>query len=389
VRTEPTPVLWVCGPAGVGKTTVAWEIYTGLVGSGVEVGYVDIDQLGMCFPAPESDPGRHRIAAENLNAVVAGYRTAGARAVIVSGVVDPGHGVHVDELSGIVLTTCRLRADAGDLRRRLTARQADPAYIARALAEAEALDAGDRNDLCIDTTGLPVDRVVALTRQRTAGWMDPTGTAAPGDAAERPPADAAAGPILWLCGPTGVGKSTVGFNLFLRHVLGTQISGAFVDLDQIGFYPPPSTAARADHRMRATILADMWRTFRAAGAECLTVVGPAGDATAIAEYARVLPAATITVCRLHAGPEELARRIVLRGRGGSWSQPGDPLKGQPGEFLAAVAEQAAADDAALERGSVGDLRVCTTERTVEEVADAIVAATGWPGDQRAPVSTGA
>jgi hypothetical protein len=51
-------------------------------------------------------------------AVVAGYRAAGARAVVVSGVVDPAKGVHVDKVPNAVPTTCRLRADAGDLSRR-------------------------------------------------------------------------------------------------------------------------------------------------------------------------------------------------------------------------------------------------------------------------------
>ncbi|MEU7588870.1 hypothetical protein AB0A95_21555 [Micromonospora sp. NPDC049230] len=375
---ELTPALWVTGPAGVGKTTVAWELYADLVDSGVEVGYVDIDQLGMCFPEPESDPGRYRTAAQNLGSVVAGYRAAGARGVIVSGVVDPTRGVHLDRMPNVVVTTCRLRADADDLRRRLTARQSDPAYITRALAEADALDASDLKDSCIDTTGLPVGRVVALTRERTAGWMDPAALTTPAGVAG-PPAvgDAAGGPILWLCGPTGVGKSSVGFNFFLRHVLGAKISGAFVDLDQIGFYR--SRASRGvDHRMRAQILADMWRTFRAAGAECLTLVGPAEDATAISTYVRALPAATFTVCRLHATPEELAYRIRLRGAGGSWSQPGDPLKGQPDEVLTAAAERAAADAAALQQATVGDRCVDTTRRSVDDVADAILAETGWP-----------
>lgn len=54
------PVLWLCGPVGVGKTTVGWEIYSQMIASGVEAAYLDIDQLGICYPEPASDPGRHR-----------------------------------------------------------------------------------------------------------------------------------------------------------------------------------------------------------------------------------------------------------------------------------------------------------------------------------------
>ncbi|HYN92887.1 MAG TPA: hypothetical protein VES42_03455 [Pilimelia sp.] len=379
-----TPVLWVCGPSGVGKTTVAWEIYAELARGGADVGYVDIDQLGMCFPERESDPGRYRLAAENLGAVVAGYRAAGARAVVVSGIVDPASGVHADKIPDIALTTCRLRADADELTRRLTARQGDDAMVADALAEAEALDAIDFGDLCVDTTGLPPDRVVQLVRERTAGWADPLGPGAAGEPAEpAPPAENPDGPILWLCGPTGVGKSAAGFNLFLRYVLGRQLSGAFVDLDQIGFYPPAPAGARPDHEMRARILAAMWRTFRAAGAQALTIVGPAESDEAIAAYARALPAATVTVCRLHAGREELTRRIVLRGQGASWAQPGDPLIGRPAAHLSTVVDHAVADAAELDRTAVGAVRVDTDNRTPEEVADAIVARTGWPAQQHA------
>jgi hypothetical protein len=170
--------------AGDGKTTVAWEIYSELVHSGVKVGYVDIDQLGMCYPGQESDPGRYRMAAENLAAVVAGYRAAGAGAVVVSGVVDPACGVHVDKIPDIVLTTCRLRVEADDLTQRLIARQGDRAMVAQALAEAEALDANEVGDVCIDTSGLPVDQVVRLVQERTAGWTVPTGPATPGETAD-------------------------------------------------------------------------------------------------------------------------------------------------------------------------------------------------------------
>lgn len=378
---DSTPVLWVCGPSGVGKTTVAWEIYCGLASSGIEVGYVDIDQLGMCHPEPAGDPGRYRLAAENLGAVVAGYRAAGARAVVVSGVVGPAAGVHIDKIPDIVLTTYRLRADVGDLTRRLIARQGTREIVGEALAEAEALDAADFGDVRIDTTGLPADRVVRLVRERTAGWAALTGPARSGGASK--PAGTAGGPILWLCGSTGVGKSTVGFDLYLRHVLGRQIPGAFVDLDQIGFYRPAQSDRRVNHQMRARILAAMWRTFRAAGAQCLTIVGPVEDDMAIAAYAQALPAATITVCRLHAGRGELARRIMLRGQGGSWAQPGDPLKGQPTAYLSSAVGQAVADAAILDRAAIGDIRIDTDQRTVEDIADAIIAETGWPAGRPA------
>jgi adenylylsulfate kinase-like enzyme len=72
VITGLIPVLWVCGPPGVGKTAVGWEIFSQLTQAGIEAGYADADQLGMCYPEPASDPGRYRIQARNLAAVTEG-----------------------------------------------------------------------------------------------------------------------------------------------------------------------------------------------------------------------------------------------------------------------------------------------------------------------------
>jgi adenylylsulfate kinase-like enzyme len=109
------PVLWLCGPPGVGKSTIGWEIYTQLIEAGIATGYVDIDQLGMCYPEPASDPGRYRMKARNLGVVVASYQAAGARCVVVSGVVDPASGAHADLVPQAALTICRLRADRDEL----------------------------------------------------------------------------------------------------------------------------------------------------------------------------------------------------------------------------------------------------------------------------------
>ncbi len=377
-------MLWLYGPPGVGKTTVAWEIYSGLVRDGIEAAYVDIDQLGIHYPEPAADPGRHRMQAENLAAVVSGYAATGARCVVVSGVVDTERGVPVGTLPRAALTLCRLRTGPDELRRRLAGRQGGgPDLLADALRDAEALDASDFAEVCVDTTGLPVAEVARLVRERTGGWPGaPFAPSAPVPSEEpaEPAGTDAGGPILWLCGATGVGKSTVGFALYLR-MLRAGRTAAYVDLDQVGFRDPAPADDPGHHRLKARNAAALWRTSRAAGAECLVMVGPAEDEAAIGTYTAALPAATVTVCRLHAGPDELTRRILLRGRGGgSWAQPGDPLSGRPTAHLLRVADRATADAAALERAALGDLRVDTAARTAEEAAEAVLVATGWSGD---------
>jgi hypothetical protein len=67
------PVLWVGGPSGVGKTAVGWEIYSELLRDGVDATFVDIDQLGMCYPEPEFDPGRYGMKGRKPGAVITNF----------------------------------------------------------------------------------------------------------------------------------------------------------------------------------------------------------------------------------------------------------------------------------------------------------------------------
>lgn len=77
--TTSFPFLWLCGPMGVGKSSVGWEIFTQLRNAGIKTGYADGDQLGLCYPVPEDDPVNHRVKSMNLGAVYHNFRDAGAR----------------------------------------------------------------------------------------------------------------------------------------------------------------------------------------------------------------------------------------------------------------------------------------------------------------------
>jgi hypothetical protein len=383
MASDRIPVLWLCGPPGVGKTATGWEIFCQLGRAGIEAGYTDIDQLGMCYPEPPADPGRHRLKARNLGAVLAAFQAAGARCAVVSGVVDSTHGVAPGLLPHAALTLCRLRAGRAELTRRLTGRDTDLSALGSVLREADDLDASDVASVCVDTSGLPVTEVARLVRKGCGGWP-PLHHGAPGEL-PRPqalpqPTALPGGRVLFLCGVTGVGKSAAGFEIYLRNLRAGR-AAAYIDLDQLGFLHPAPADDPGNHRVKARNLAALWRNYRAAGAQCLVMTGCAGARTAIRAYADALPAAAVTVCRLHAGRAELTRRILLRGRGMSWHQPGDPLLGQPTAVLRQVAA-AAADADALERAAAGGLWICTDGRTVAELAGAVIATTGWPGPYR-------
>lgn len=370
------PVLWITGPAGVGKSTASWQIFTEMAQAGARVAFADADQFCMCYPAPPGDPTRERFKAQNIGAVVPRYRAAGANCVIVNGCLDPRIGLYSELMPQAAVTVCRLRADRDEIARRYVGRQDDQDELKEALAEADAMDASDFADVCVDTTGVAADEVAGLVRASCRDWPGFTGGADAQGGLEA--SWSTGGTVLLICGPTGVGKSTVGFELFARYVRGGRTT-AFVDLDQIGFIRPAAENDPGGHRLRAGNLAAMWRTYHAAGATHLIATGPIDDPTA---YLRALPV-DVTVCRLHAGPAELTRRILSRGEGGSWAAPGDPLRGQPAGYLLQVADQAIAQADALERAGIGTIRVGTDDLTAAEAADLIVSATARRGNRPA------
>jgi hypothetical protein len=393
VRDELLSVLWLCGPPGAGKSAAGWALYAALARSGAQAAFADIDQLGMCLPAPPDDPERYRLKERNLSAVAGNFRAAGCDTVIMSGDLGTSPGISSGTVPGASLTICRLRASPGELRRRLTSRREGPDFVAGALRQAEKLDRTSFADACADTDGLTVAETARLVRERCGGWPPERVADAGADEAAPTPAAGAHGDgnVLLVCGATGVGKSAAGFEVFVRQ-LRAGVTAAYIDLDQIGFMSPVPGDDPGGHRLKARNLADLWRAYHAAGARRLVLSGSVPDEHAAAVYAGALPAARIAVCRLHAGPAELACRISRRGEGLSWPQPGDPLIGQPEAHLRLVAVEAAAEAAALERSGLGDLRIDTDGRTAAEVADlvarrwqvALVVATGvtvvgWAG----------
>jgi hypothetical protein len=182
--------------------------------------------------------------------------------------------------------------------------------------------------------------------------------------------------ILWLCGPIAVGKSTVGWEIYHRSNC-SGVHTAFVDLDQIGFHRPSPANDPGNHRLKAANLAAIWPAYSAAGARRLVIVGPVNSPDAIAIYRAALPAANITVCRLHAGRRVLTERVMLRGQGQGPQIAGDELVGQPDAVLQRAAERAIADANALDAAAIGDLRIDTDGRSVPDIAQAIANFCRW------------
>ena len=370
MRSDHMPVLWIWGAPGVGKTTVGWEIWTELSATGITAGYVDIDQLGMSVPASPADPEQYGLKVDNLAAVMPHYRNAGAQLVVVSGACDVEHVQKFAD--GTRVTLCRLQLDHNQLRARLADRGWSCDVVDAAIAEAVELEASPIADITLNTAGLSVAEVVRTLREQVGGWpRTETPAVTPIGIPDTP------GDIVWLCGPTGVGKSTIGWELFTRirrngrHV-------ALIDLQQIGFLEP-TVVDPDNHRLKARNLAAMWATMRADGAECLVVVGSVDRPDQLRVYTDALPAATLTLVQLNASRAKLAERIVRRGSGEGPRIPGDHLYGRDAAELARITDRAVTNAAELARAGIADVLVDTDGLTVDEVIGAIQRQIGdWP-----------
>ncbi|MET8829224.1 hypothetical protein ABZX40_33325 [Streptomyces sp. NPDC004610] len=75
-------VLLIGGRAGVGKTTVGWEVSARLRAAEVAHAVLDGDFLGMVHPAPPGDPHRSTVTERNLTAVWGTYAELGHRRLV-------------------------------------------------------------------------------------------------------------------------------------------------------------------------------------------------------------------------------------------------------------------------------------------------------------------
>ncbi|MET8517811.1 hypothetical protein [Streptomyces sp. NPDC005077] len=382
MRDDRLRVLWLRGPSGVGKSSVGWEMFTQLSRMGVKTGFVDSDQISLFLPEPEG--GTHRLRARNLAAMWPNFRAAGMQCLILSGYVDTPAEVreYTELLPDAAFTLCRLRAEPAELKRRFIDRGWRPDLADEAVAEAEALDRSDITEIYVETDGTTVSEVARIIREQVGGWPRATPAVQPSGLVAGPLAapvgaspTSAPVPVLWLCGATAVGKSTVGYEVY-SQVVRAGVPAAYVDLKQIGALRPAADDDPGRHHLKAHNLAAIWAGHREAGARFLVVCGDADRDETVRSYANLLPGTALTVCRLHAGPAALAERVAQRGGGHGPAIPGDGIKGLDADGLHRIAEQAAREAAALDRAGAGDLRVDTDGRSVHDVVGQIRALIG-------------
>jgi hypothetical protein len=184
---ESTPVLWLYGADAVGKSTVAWEIYSSVTSKGVRAAYLDTDYLGFCSPIPYDDPSP--LVAANLTSMWPNFQAAGASCLIVSGIMVTAEQRQRFEsaIPDARLTLCRLRARSETLTERILRRgraegvETDGAvtgftldglqeYAKRAGTFAELLDAQDIADFAVDTDNRSVPEIAQTVLAEAGSW---------------------------------------------------------------------------------------------------------------------------------------------------------------------------------------------------------------------------
>ncbi|SDE25725.1 hypothetical protein [Glycomyces harbinensis] len=379
---DSTPLLWLIGAAGSGKTVTAWEIFAQLAAEGVRAAYVDADQVGMAHPVRPEDPDNEHVKARGIGAVWSGFRAAGAQCLIVSGGVGNVATVadFAAQVPGAAMTIVQLAVGSEERRTRLIGRGGSEYLIEPAAALAAALERDPLTEHRVDTTGTTVKAAAKLVRERVGDWPGATPSAWPPRDLDPPSSTGDERvPMVWVCGPSGVGKSTVAFPVYMR-LLAAGARASYIDLAQIGWVRPAAADDPGDHRLKARNLAALWRAHRAAGSEYLVVSGSGGGAAGVRHYLDAMPGCVPTIVRLDAAPDVIAERLRMRSKGIGVELPGDEIRGLAGADLERRIEDAHAEAALLERDGIGDHRLDTGDRDPDDLADEIYALIGLRAD---------
>jgi broad-specificity NMP kinase len=357
VTSARLPVLWLCGAPATGKSTVAWQVFSDLADQGLCVGYLDIDQIGMLQPPPETDPRCHRVKVDNLAGMARNYRIAGAQVLVISGVIDPEHGRDFAEMAvDADITFCHLILDEPTLRERLTARGWPSEAADEAVTMMSGLADASFVTTVIDTTGRdPVGLARDAARWVTAASSNP-------DTQELP--ECVFGDVTIIMGPRAVGKSSVSWGLAMRR-WGSGERTAYVDLDQVGFLRPAPT----DASLRAANLGVIWRNAHSRDATRLIANGMVTTHQDLAILRHAVRPATVHAVRLAANPDTLWERIRARSVGGPARLINDDLENATPDVQRHVHRVAVGQDVEYAASNLGDDVIDTTSLRIEEAVE--------------------
>ena len=171
------PLLILSGPPGVGKTTVAWEIFDQLVAEGLAPALADLDLLGACWPVPADDHYNERLRALNLGSTWRNFHAAGARCLIAAGVIESRESLafYSGAIPSARTTLCRLHARNTELAARIAGRGRErdsgvDRLTNRAFELSEQLADAGIDDIVVDTNDRSVAEVARTIRVAAGDW---------------------------------------------------------------------------------------------------------------------------------------------------------------------------------------------------------------------------
>jgi len=169
-------VLVISGPAGVGKSSTAFEVSDQLRAANVAHAVIDTDELDRFYPVPED---LSAITERNLAAIWEGYRERGCGRLILVGVyadVPTELEWTARAVPGAQFTLVRLVAGREALEHRIARREAGSgaaAQLARTTRQVADMEADQRPEVhIVDTDGHSVEDAA---RWVFALWRAPTG----------------------------------------------------------------------------------------------------------------------------------------------------------------------------------------------------------------------
>jgi len=193
VRSGGFELLLLGGRAGVGKTSVAYEVSAVLRGAGVAHCHIEGDVLDAAYPKPADDPDGSSMTERNLRSLTREYRRLGYTRLIYVNTVSVLEPDLVRRAVGDVdsVVSVLLQADGAAVEERLASRELGselPRYLARGPGVAQALAAEATSEVHrLDVTHSSVQDAAARVLELT-GWLP-----GPDAAVEAPPGQAPSG----------------------------------------------------------------------------------------------------------------------------------------------------------------------------------------------------